>query len=334
MIYWLEKQLFACPAMKAAAHPVDLATPNQAGEMALCPSTPQGQVNAEADINDSPRLPSDWSPLEYELLEYADSLPAGFAERIARELEGQQQRVAQLRSLNSLMLHVLHCEVPSMAPGAPAKDSKENARAALAVPKAWQENPSAARVAPNNQDESASRRLVLASASRQLEMQVLEVRRAAEQELFDLANRARSAEEKNWRLRREQSTEDALGRKKLWEAEAKLNKLQNRIQQLEVRRRNLARKSVQRDEEVKQLKDSNAQMQAEILNYRTRTKEFDAADHLEEELRCQVRELRSLRSGAKVVFQNDLSRQASPCRVHALVMGSPSPLRRAGDRRG
>ena len=26
--------------------------------------------------------------------------------------------------------------------------------------------------------------------------------------------------------------------------------------------------------------------------------------------------------------------QASPCRVHALVMGSPSPLRRAGDRRG
>lgn len=96
----------------------------------------------------------------------------------------------------------------------------------------------------------------------------------------------------------------------------------------------MARKSVQRDEEVKQLKDSNAQMQAEILNYRTRTKEFDAADHLEEELRCQVRELRSLRSGAKVVFQNDLSRQASPCRVHALVMGSPSPLRRAGDRRG
>ena len=89
---------------------------------------------SQADINDSPRLPSDWSPLEYELLEcaespwsrmsihfgprlsggflsdlsgvdvpvlgislqmevgprlsrYADSLPPGFAERIARELE-------------------------------------------------------------------------------------------------------------------------------------------------------------------------------------------------------------------------------------------------------
>lgn len=26
-------------------------------------------VNRQADINDSPRLPSDWSPLEYELLE-------------------------------------------------------------------------------------------------------------------------------------------------------------------------------------------------------------------------------------------------------------------------
>jgi len=330
--------------MEAVAYPVDLATPEKAGLMPtlrLPPSTPQGQIQSwEADINDSPRLPSDWSPLEYELLEYADSLPKGFAERIARELEGQQQRVAQLRSLNSLMLHVLRCEVPSLAASGPSTPSqaaeiRKDQRKVLQVPKAWQENASTAeKISPSSQDEAVSRRLVLASASRQLEMQVFEVRRAAEQELFDLANRARSAEEKNWRLRREQSNEDALGRKRLWEAEAKLNKLQNRIQQLEVRRRNFARKTLQREEEVKQLKDSIAQMQAEASAYRSRAKEFDAAEWREEELKCQLRELRTMRCSK--VFQNDISRQASPVnhRTHALVMNSPSPLRRAGDRSG
>eukprot|EP00434_Breviolum_minutum_P001922 symbB.v1.2.001701.t1/scaffold93.1/size335462/16 len=57
------------------------------------------------------------------------------------------------------------------------------------------------------------------------------------------------------------------------DAEAKLNKLQNRIQQLEVRRRNFARKTLQREEEVKQLKDSIAQMQAEASAYRSRAKD-------------------------------------------------------------
>eukprot|EP00434_Breviolum_minutum_P017302 symbB.v1.2.015272.t1/scaffold1131.1/size136176/8 len=124
------------------------------------------------------------------------------------------------------MLHVLRCEVPSLAASGPSTPSqaaeiRKDQRKVLQVPKAWQENASTAeKISPSSQDEAVSRRLVLASASRQLEMQVFEVRRAAEQELFDLANRARSAEEKNWRLRREQSNEDALGRKRLWEATA------------------------------------------------------------------------------------------------------------------
>eukprot|EP00434_Breviolum_minutum_P017954 symbB.v1.2.015833.t1/scaffold1194.1/size132594/6 len=64
------------------------------------------------------------------------------------------------------------------------------------------------------------------------------------------------------------------------------------------------------------------------------SEEFDAAEWREEELKCQLRELRTMRCSK--VFQNDISRQASPVnhRTHALVMNSPSPLRRAGDRSG
>ncbi|CAK9074978.1 unnamed protein product [Durusdinium trenchii] len=322
---------------------VQLATPEKgscsmpAMSALRLPCTPEGDAKvSEGDINDSPRLPSDWSPLEYELLEYADSLPLGFAERIARELEGQQQRVAQLRSLNSLMLHVLSCEAPTVAQSVPSTPGRApdpmapelRSWKAPAVPKAWQEAKAAQPRCPRT--EEASRRLVLASASRQLEMQVLEVRRAAEQELFELAGRARVAEDKSWKLRREQNNEDAFGRKKLWEAEAKLNKQQNRIQQLEVRLRNLKRKTQQRDEEVRQIKDSMAQMQAEITGLRGRRKDFDAAEELEEQLRSQVRELRS---GTRTFGKAVELRQASPCRTHALVLGSPSPLRRAGDAR-
>ncbi|CAJ1328320.1 unnamed protein product [Effrenium voratum] len=208
---------------------VDLATPEK-GLVRWSPSlprTPQGAASAvEADIQDSPRLPSDWSPLEYELLE-----------------------------------------------------------------------------CPPRSNES--------------------VRRAAEQELYDLASRARVAEESNWKLRREQNNEDA-GRKNLWEAEAKLNKLQTRVQQLEARRRNVQRKALQREEEVRQLSQTNAQMQAEICSFRGAVKDFDASVGREQQLRAQLRELRDLR---KVE-----SRQASPTR--ALVLGSPSPLRRAGEHRG
>lgn len=47
--------------------------------------------------------------------------------------------------------------------------------------------------------------------------------------------RAASCEEKNWRLRREQSNEDALGRKRLWEATAPCTKnLMNFIEFLHI----------------------------------------------------------------------------------------------------
>ncbi|CAJ1381349.1 unnamed protein product [Effrenium voratum] len=290
---------------------VDLATPEK-GLVRWSPSlprTPQGAASAvEADIQDSPRLPSDWSPLEYELLEYADSLPPGFAERIARELEGQQQRVAQLRSLNSLMLHVLRCEAPSpaSAPTTPAVKAQFRKDPSPPnpppMPKAWQDASMRLAHLPPNCREEVSRRLVLASASRQLEMQVLEVRRAAEQELYDLASRARVAEESNWKLRREQNNEDA-GRKNLWEAEAKLNKLQTRVQQLEARRRNVQRKALQREEEVRQLSQTNAQMQAEICSFRGAVKDFDASVGREQQLR--ISRLRHFAAGVQLRPQGD-----------------------------
>merc|ERR1740121_1299846 len=42
----------------------------------------------------SPQLPQEWQPLEYEVLEYADALPPGFASRVGHELEAQERTVA------------------------------------------------------------------------------------------------------------------------------------------------------------------------------------------------------------------------------------------------
>ncbi|CAE7908289.1 unnamed protein product [Symbiodinium microadriaticum] len=302
------------------------------------PGTPQRILEdaEEVDVEDSPRLPSDWSPLEYELLEYADSLPSGFAERIGRELEGQHRRVAQLRSLNSLMLHVLQSEGLLARSGTASQvkalsetcqthvetRTDRSPRQAPAVPKAWQEP----AVTPRKE---ASQRLVLASVSRQLELQVFEVRRAAEKELKELSHRVRAAEEHNWKLRKESCSEDVAGRKKLWEAETKLNRLQNRVQQLETRRRTWARKLRQREEEVRQVTASIAEMSAEVNSVRAQAKEFAAAECHEEQLRQMVRDLRQeLRFNSKVSSDHSqvaLSRE--------MLLGSPSPLRRAGERR-
>jgi len=306
------------------------------------PSTPQRIIEdaEEVDVEDSPRLPSDWSPLEYELLEYADSLPSGFAERIGRELEGQHRRVAQLRSLNSLMLHVLQSEGLLAARNGPASQVKalsemgrqphvetrtdRSPRQAPAVPKAWQEP--AMTTTPRKE---ASQRLVLASVSRQLELKVFEVRRAAEGELKELSRRVRAAEEHNWKLRKESCSEDVAGRKKLWEAETKLNRLQNRVQQLESRRRTWARKLRQREEEVRQVSASIAEMSAEVNSVRAQAKEFAAAECHEEQLRQMVRDLRQeLRFNSKVS-----SEHAQVALSREMLLGSPSPLRRAGERR-
>eukprot|EP00930_Biecheleria_cincta_P060751 TRINITY_DN46358_c0_g1_i1.p1 TRINITY_DN46358_c0_g1~~TRINITY_DN46358_c0_g1_i1.p1 ORF type:complete len:504 (-),score=87.48 TRINITY_DN46358_c0_g1_i1:114-1583(-) len=80
-------------------------------------SDPDGNRNAgnesgsdDNDVFDSPRLPPDWMPLEYELLEYADSLPTGFAEVVGRELEAQHRRVSQVRWCNTMLLNVLRSE--------------------------------------------------------------------------------------------------------------------------------------------------------------------------------------------------------------------------------
>ncbi|CAE6971223.1 unnamed protein product [Symbiodinium natans] len=218
---------------------------------------------------------------------YADSLPSGFAERIGRELEGQHRRVAQLRSLNSLMLRVLQCEGHAKCGGATSQvpSLSETPRQlqvetrndcspkAPAVPKAWREPTGS--VCSASSPKEASQRLVLASVSRQLELKVFEVRHAAERELKELARRVRAAEENSFKLRKESCSEDVAGRKKLWEAETKLNRLQNRVQQLETRRRTWARKLRQREEEVRQATISIAEMSAEVNAVRAQAKDLD-----------------------------------------------------------
>lgn len=79
----------------------------------------------DGDVFDSPRLPPDWMPLEYELLEYADSLPAGFAEVVGRELQAQHRRVAQVRWCNTMLLNVLRSEEEAKTKPAAASPSRQ-----------------------------------------------------------------------------------------------------------------------------------------------------------------------------------------------------------------
>eukprot|EP00439_Symbiodinium_sp_Y106_P072388 s2908_g13.t1 len=317
------------------------------------PSTPQRIIEdaEEVDVEDSPRLPSDWSPLEYELLEYADSLPSGFAERIGRELEGQHRRVAQLRSLNSLMLHVLQSEGLLAARNGPASQaehgrasegafgdgtpaacrdsdrslSETSTRSAQGLAGASDDHDASEggalrrlRVALSVAPAEASQRLVLASVSRQLELKVFEVRRAAEGELKDLSRRVRAAEETtgehNWKLRKESCSEDVAGRKKLWEAETKLNRLQNRVQQLESRRRTWARKLRQREEEVRQVSASIAEMSAEVNSVRAQAKD------------CNIRQSNANAAGDGGIYMHP----AGQCSAMAVMLHSGVALPQDG----
>lgn len=366
----------------------------------------------DIDVEESPRLPSDWVPFEYELLEYADSLPKGFVDGVRRMLQAQQRQVAQLRSLNTLMLNVLQgdvvdsleveaaaetaccddvksgfqtpkqshklatetslfgwniesehtqassqheeqAETNSEAPqlgklleksngifsweppdvelntqSEPAKqvsDASVVAKSAMTscseVNKVQQPSPSWLRSAPTlsveclaetspvtrsggwTPTEEVAKRLESAARARRLEAKVLEVRRAAEKELLELASRARAAEEKHRKLSREAAGDDASSKKRLYEAEAKMQRLANRVQQLELTKRNAERRRTNGEQQDRQLQATLAELREEVRASRSRVKDFDDLERQEDDLRRVLRlkksELRSMTTREK-----------------------------------
>lgn len=239
--------------------------------------SPSGSGSDSEDLENSPRLPSNWLPLEYELLEYATMLPPGFAERVAAELEAQERRVAQLRSLNALLAIRVSEEQGSAKPSPPKARTPDSVIKQRAV-----DFKAEARA-------EVARRLAMGATARQLEECVREVRRAAEFELQELAARERGIQAQHRMLINEAAEDVAHNRKRLWEVETKLQKLHARRQQLENAKRHADRKAAIREQEERDLKAEVEYLQTEVEGFRKRAQEFDTIDQQEEELRQKLK---------------------------------------------
>lgn len=226
----------------------------------------------------SPRLPSNWLPLEYELLEYATILPPGLAEKIGLELEASERRLAQLRSTNSLLLRA--CQDQGMA--LTAKASPTKVRSPEIVRQLREASREEARV-------EVRRRLASKTTAKQLEDQIVEVRWAAEVEIQALASREKALQAQQKQLTMEAEQDSLQNKKRLFEIEAKLQKLKIRVLQLENARRHSERRALQREEEDRDLKAEIEYMQTEVNGFRAQTQEFNSIDHEEEELRLKLR---------------------------------------------
>mmetsp|Transcript_37449 Transcript_37449/g.67703 ORF Transcript_37449/g.67703 Transcript_37449/m.67703 type:complete len:345 (+) Transcript_37449:58-1092(+) len=316
---------------KAKARPLHEALPlppPMPGKASSGNKAPEGSEDASAGIEYSPRLPPDWQPLEYELLEYADVLPAGFVDRIGRELEAQHQRVALLRRLNTLMLSTIRAEstAAQLAAGSlqevPKLQAQETSGPSILMP-------------CNNIQEEVRRRLEISQTSRQLEQTVSEVRRSSQKELQELATRVSLLEEKSKKQSKEAAVDDSINRKRLWEVEAKVLRYRNRISQLESARRNAERKALTREAEERQQQAEVEQLEAEVMAYRRKVPEFEEIERREEELRRKLRSLKSEQrsattrekaAAAKAAIESAWQTQVSP-RSPCSPTRVPTPLR-------
>mmetsp|Transcript_51095 Transcript_51095/g.108551 ORF Transcript_51095/g.108551 Transcript_51095/m.108551 type:complete len:394 (-) Transcript_51095:588-1769(-) len=299
----------------------------------------------EQDGPQSPRLPDDWQPLDYELLDYADSLPPGFAQRVARELEVQEQTVSQLRSLNRLLLS------REAAAASEAAATAATAAAAAAAPAPEAEPVTAVEAATqqttgDDQGHDAEistgsippcaealaegrRKAEIAENSARLEAKTKEVRKEADRTLNALNLRLKAAEEKQRQLAREAAI-DAAERKELWEAEATLLRLRCKLQQKEAGRRHAERRVEQREEEDRHLRSDIANLSQEAAAYKATLAELEAMNlaKQEEELRQALRAAKAeLRHRQRTAGNTASSKQpgSAPAATAAAATASTAP---------
>lgn len=248
---------------------VDLSTPSRSRVPAKCPNSDckQGADSDSEDVEHSPRLPKDWLPLEYELLEYASQLPQDFADRVSCELEAQERRVAQLRGLNAVLLKDAEDKAPE----------KEREK----------EKPKEDRCDQLDRMAIKAKAAALSQSVLQHEANIRAVQKATHRTLMELAGKARAAEASHRQLALQVPGDD--GKKRLFEAEARLQRLKTRSQQLENAKRHAERRAAQREAEEKQNETDIEYLQAEVLGFRARAQQFDALDQREEELRKELR---------------------------------------------
>lgn len=270
----------------------------QDGNEGLADDAAQPEVIGDWEVEDfwdSPRLPEEWQPLEYELLEYANKLPPGFADRVGSELEAQTHTVSQLRARTAQLLQrelaatsTQERFVSDMVPPSPEPaDMRVRVTATPAAASAGT-TPSKKSIGSAAAAAEAKRRGQLAESAKQLEQKARQVRRSAERELAALSARIRAAEEQQRQLSKE-AAEDAVDRKRLWEAEAELLRLRCRLQQLDAARRHAERRATQREDEDRQLDTDVAYLRAEIRSYLARQPEYESLEQREEELRRRLR---------------------------------------------
>jgi len=260
---------------RASPPVVDLATPSKDRRRGAGGPADVSGLDSNSDIEDSPQLPGDWLPLEYELLEFVDALPADLARRVSSELEAQERRVAHLRAENAELR---------------AAASQAAARAA----------PQPAPCRPESAATPGANLSILAESARQLEAKARQVRQAAEHELLELARRARAAEAQQHHLSR-QAAQDAARRRRLWEADAELQRLLRREVQLNGLLEEAEGRACQHEKEEKDLAADIEHLQAEVRRSRAEAPDLQRLEQREHELRHQLRAaktaLRSSRCG-------------------------------------
>lgn len=274
-----------------------------------------GGIEISSDIEDSPHLPEDWQPLEYELLEYADLLPRKFTDRMCCELEVQEQRVAQLRGLNE-MLRMALCNGPESVPKEPPEptidpvcDTSPSCSITSAANESITTPPAMSNTGRRHISMVQGRKIFkgakgiraaaisqtnpsITESELQFAENVRQIRRSAEQELLKLARRAKAAEQRQRELACEAS-ENISSRRQLWEAEAELLRLRCRVQQLENARWHAERRATQHDNAEQQFAIDLAYLQAEVRGFRARKPKLDALEQREQELKHALRKAKT-----------------------------------------
>jgi len=247
--------------------------------------------NSDSDVEYSPRLPESWEPLEYEMLEYADSLPRRFAERVRFELEVQSETVAQLRGEHAELRQACKDKGSSADAFDEVKPHLLASPCGAATPCSTAAPTTPTRAITKCSAE-AQWRSPCAVRARKMESKTHQVLESADEELVQLSKRERHAKEQQ-RLLACEATEDEAARRKLREVEGDLLRMHCRVQQLERARRHADHRVSQREEEERRIASDLEHLRAEVRSFRAKVPDFERLEQLEEKLRNELREAKN-----------------------------------------
>lgn len=253
-------------------------------------------------LNDSPQLPDHFQPLDYDLLEYAVSLPPKLAERISQEMDVREQHVTRLRESNEQLARAAVAATQRLPPAGATAASSAQQFAAIGAPTSAGAEAAAASLAAEVATRQAESEAEAARSARAIEkahslqLEVLQVEEATDAQLTKIAARCNAARQSVCVDDPDKGVTTQNGpdeRASLREALAKLHCLRERASQLERTHQQAERRAQNRDQELRLLRADCNQLRAEVQGFRTQAVAFSRAEQKEEELRRELREAKA-----------------------------------------